>query len=196
VERFVLRQNIALFERHLKSELADRALRQTIEIELQRTRLALDLPVTYDDGCVFDHPALTAAFDYWRSVRGDRIMPSLNDIVPARMQAFLPYISLTDIVAANDGTASYYVRVAGSEVERVLGRRTGKPLLDGVPKEMEQRWLEPHERVRLTAKPLRGSGRLAFGGKTNLAGEYLHAPLGVGDEPTAIFCAFTATPVS
>jgi hypothetical protein len=194
VERFVLRQNIALFERHLKSDIADRELRQTIEIELQRARLALESPVTIDDSCTFDYPAPAAAFDYWLSVRGKRIMPSLNDIVPKRMQAFIAHVSLIDILVADDDTTSYQVRVAGSEVEAVLGPRTGKPLLDGVPKELEQRWLEPLEQVRRSAKPLRGSGRVTFGHKTDLVGEYLHAPLGDGAVPTAIFCAFAASP--
>ena len=109
------------------------------------------------------------------------------------MRAFIAHVSLTDILFADDGSASYFVRLAGTEIERVLGRRSGKMLLDGVPKEMVARWLMPHERVRQSGMPLRGFGRIAFGGKVWLRGEYLHAPLGEIDTPIGIFGAFAAT---
>ena len=111
------------------------------------------------------------------------------------MRSFIAHVSLTDIEIGDRGEVRYFVRLAGTEIERVLGRRSGKPLLDGIPSDQIIRWLEPHERVRSSGKPLRGYGRLAFGGKNWLKGEYLHAPLGDGPAPTGIFGAFVATPV-
>lgn len=166
---------------------------------LRTTSVGIDGPVslavTYDESCAFEHPALRAAFEYWQKLCGDRPMPSRRDINPSAMRKFIAHVGVIDILVAADESVSYFVRVAGAEVERVPGLRSGKALLDGVPADMASRWLEPHERLRLSGKPLRGFGRIV-GGKTWLMGEYLHAPLGDGDGTTSIFGAFAATPVS
>jgi hypothetical protein len=157
----------------------------------------LDFPgsmaITYDDTCSFEHPMLVAAFAYWKEQCAGRPMPSRTDIHPAGMRHFLTHVSLVDVRLGDDGGVDYFVRLAGTEVERVLGRRSGRMLLEGVPPDQVHRWQTPFDRVRESAKPLRGFGRLLFAGKSWLNNENMWAPLGDDGTPSAMLCAFAAT---
>jgi hypothetical protein len=150
--------------------------------------------ITYDETCSFVHPMLVEAFEYWKAQCAGRQMPLRTDIHPAGMRPFLVHVSLVDVRVGEHGALDYFVRLAGSEVERVLGRRSGKMLLDGVPADQTERWRTPFDRVRESGRPLRSFGRLLFRGKTWLNSENMFAPLGgQWPLPTAMLCAFAAT---
>ena len=156
--------------------------------------VTVSFEIKYDESCSFVNPALTEAYAYWKGqCRGNTSMPTRGDVHPKGMRPFIKHVSIVDVRTDERGGFSYFVRLAGSEVERVLGRRSGKMLLDGVPEDQVPRWQTPFDRVRESGRPLRGFGRLMFQGKIWLNNENLWAPLGDNGKVTGMFCAFAAT---
>jgi hypothetical protein len=150
--------------------------------------------IAYDEKCAFAHPKLVEAFAYWSECCGARTMPLRTDIHPSGMRCFLIHVSLVDVRTSDDATVDYFVRLAGTEVERVLGRRSGKMLTDGVPADQTPRWRTSFDRVLKSGRPLRSFGRLLFQNKTWLNSENMYAPLSDGGaQPAAMLCAFAAT---
>jgi hypothetical protein len=149
--------------------------------------------ITYDEKCAFAHPKLVEAFAFWSACCGGRSMPMRTDIHPSGMRHFLTHVSLVDVRTGSDAAFDYFVRVSGTEVERVLGRRSGKMLTDGVPADQIPRWRTPFDRVLESGRPLRSFGRLLFHNKTWLNSENMYAPLSDGGVPAAMLCAFAAT---
>jgi hypothetical protein len=60
-----------------------------------------------------------ALYEYWNGLRGDRTMPSRQDIDAAAIPKLLPYIIMYTVVADGGG---YTVRLVGEEVVRFVGR--------------------------------------------------------------------------
>src|SRR5260370_37102735 len=83
-------------------------------------------PITYDPTLSFAHPALVKAFTYWNSSRGERAMPTRADIAPRRMRSFLPHVALIEVKPRPGAEPDYFVRLAGTAIEEVLGKRTGR----------------------------------------------------------------------
>lgn len=70
-------------------------------------------------------PDIRALYEYWDTVRGDRAMPSRQDIDPAAIPRLLPYIIMYTVMANGSG---YTVRLVGEEVVNFVGRNaTGQP---------------------------------------------------------------------
>ncbi len=61
---------------------------------------------------------LRALYQYWDAVRGNRAMPSRQDIDPTAIPKLLPYIFMYDVVAEGGG---YTIRLAGEELVRFVG---------------------------------------------------------------------------
>ncbi|WP_282606858.1 PAS domain-containing protein [Pelagibius sp. Alg239-R121] len=71
-------------------------------------------------------PRLAVFLDHYLEVRGERTMPSRQDIDALRLGPVLPFIWLSDYEAAHD---TFRYRLAGEEVNAVFGSRiTGKLL--------------------------------------------------------------------
>lgn len=68
-----------------------------------------------------DTPVLAAFFDYWDARRGDREMPSRQDIDPADIPQLLPHLSLIDVV---DAGARFRYRLVGTAVVDGFNRNT------------------------------------------------------------------------
>jgi hypothetical protein len=68
-------------------------------------------------------PDLRALHEYWDGLRGDRAMPSRQDIDPTAIPKLLPYVFMYNVVADGGG---YSIRLAGEEVVRLVGH-TGRP---------------------------------------------------------------------
>lgn len=69
-------------------------------------------------------------YEYWLKIKGDRSIPSREDINPADITSVLPHITL---VRVEEGTRRYKLTLVGSENVKVTkGDMTGK-YLDEIP---------------------------------------------------------------
>jgi hypothetical protein len=66
---------------------------------------------------------LRALYQYWDTVRGDRMMPARADIDPGKIPGLLPHIIMYTV------PADYRIRLVGEEIVRFTGRNaTGHPV--------------------------------------------------------------------
>jgi hypothetical protein len=151
-------------------------------------------PVAYDATLAFAHPALVKAFAYWNSRRGERAMPARADIRPQDMRGFLSHVGLIEVQPGTGGKPDYFVRLAGTSIEEVLGKRTGRPLTDGLAPALAERWRAQFDMVLQSRQPLRATGRVGYDNKSWLEAEIFYAPLGEhGATVSMVFIAFAAT---
>ena len=65
-------------------------------------------------------------YDYWLCKKGDRLMPSRQDIEPGEIAPLLPHLIMLD-VHGDPGNSQYKVRLTGTHVDMATGQRlTGK----------------------------------------------------------------------
>jgi hypothetical protein len=70
---------------------------------------------------------LVALYDYWRTKRGSRAMPSRSDIDPIEIPKLLPWIIMYDVLPVG----GYAIRLLGEEIASFLGRdATGETASD------------------------------------------------------------------
>jgi hypothetical protein len=68
---------------------------------------------------------IRALFEYWDAIRGDRVMPSRQDIDPTAIPKLLPCVFMYTVVADGGG---YTIRLAGEELLALVGSNpTGQP---------------------------------------------------------------------
>jgi hypothetical protein len=72
------------------------------------------------------HPSVRAVYDYWRTKRGNRLMPSRKEIDPADLKPCLPSIILLDVVP--DARRFVYRLVGTKEVAERGYDPTGRPV--------------------------------------------------------------------
>jgi hypothetical protein len=150
-------------------------------------------PIEVDWSLGFVDSATRTALAYWQSRRGEREMPTRDDIRPSQMRSFLPHIALIEPLGPSAMPDDYLVRLAGSFTERIFGRVGGLRLSDFLSPDFQQRWRGSYDMVRFSRRPLRGSGRVAFENKSWLMSETLVAPLGEAGKPiNMLFVAFAA----
>jgi hypothetical protein len=135
----------------------------------------------------FESEPLQEAFDYWNTVRGERIMPTRGELLPREMRRFISHVGLIEPVSDKDGVTDYFVRLAGSDVEEIFGPRTGRPLGEGVPPEIVARWRIGYDMVQRSAKPVKATAGVAYKGKNWIQVEVLVAPLGEDSTPSSFF---------
>ena len=151
-------------------------------------------PIIHDATLSFVHPALVKAFAYWNSSRRERAMPGRADITPQGMRSFLPHVALVEVKPRPGNGPDYFVRLAGTAIEEVFGKRTGRPLTQDVPPELAVRWRAQFDAAVNSQKPLRATGRIAYENKTWLEAEILCAPLSEdGTSVSMVLLAFAAT---
>lgn len=151
-------------------------------------------PFVIDRNPHFTRPATAKALEYWRSVKGDRVMPSRADISPAALRGVLPQIALVDVPGAGDPPTSYVVRLAGDAIIQVYGSLTGKPLDQILPSDILSRWVACFDAARTAAVPIGVTSRVSFQNKTWLQAEVLLAPLGQEDRVCMLFAAVDIWP--
>jgi hypothetical protein len=160
-------------------------------------RTANDMPPMVIDGSLtLVRPATIKARTYWDNIRGERSMPTRQDISPRDMREFLAHVALFEIHELADGTIDYRIRLAGSVVEEVFGPIGGKSIRETLPPDIAQRWRTFLDTVRKSAEPLRVTSRVAFQNKSWLASELFLAPLGQHGEVTMLFGAADMWPVA
>jgi hypothetical protein len=151
-------------------------------------------PFVIDRSLSFTRPATIKALEYWRSRKGDRVMPSRADISPAALRGVLPQIALVDVPGAGDPPTAYVIRLAGDAIIQVYGPLTGKPIDQILPPAILERWIACFDAARTGAAPIRVASRVAYQGKSWLQGEVLLAPLGQDDRVTMLFAAMDIWP--
>jgi hypothetical protein len=85
-------------------------------------------PFLIDTNAAFTRPATIKALEYWRSRKGDRVMPARADISPSALRSVLPQIALVEVPSASDRPTAYVIRLAGDAIHQVFGPLTGKPI--------------------------------------------------------------------
>jgi hypothetical protein len=154
-------------------------------------------PIEVDWSLGFLNSATSTALAYWQTRRGDRELPTRDDIRPSAMRTFLPNIALLEPLGPSAMPDDYLVRLAGSFIEQTFGRIGGRKLSEFLSPVFQQRWRRSFDMARFSRRPLRTSGRIAFQNKTWLMGETLVAPLGEEGEPVGmLLVAFAAWPES
>ena len=151
-------------------------------------------PIEIDHKVALKREMNVKAFEYWKRVKGDRLMPSRKDISPQGMREFVRHIGLVEIRPGAHGEQTYFIRLAGAKIESVYGSITGKYLNEFLPPQIEARWRTLFSTPQGTKAPVRFAGRVAFGGRDYLANELLVAPLGEGDEVSMIFVSVDIWP--
>ncbi len=160
-------------------------------------RTANDMPPMVIDGSLaLVRPATIKARAYWDSIRGERTMPTRQDISPRGMREFLAHVVLFEIHELADGAIDYRIRLAGSVVEEVVGPIGGKPIGETLPPDIAHRWRTSLETVRKSTEPLRVTSRVAFQNESWLASEWFVAPLGQDGKVAMLFGAADTWPVA
>jgi hypothetical protein len=85
-------------------------------------------------------PILVRLFDYWKSKRGDRQMPSRADIDPAELRSLVYNVMLYDVVEPGK---TYRIRLVGQAIVDFVGENnTGKLATASMPPEAAKRMIE------------------------------------------------------
>lgn len=88
------------------------------------------------------HPRLQRFLDYWLKKRGDRRMPTREDVDPTEIQPLLPGICLLDIHYQGEAVDRVRFRLAGTEIYEMAGFEvTGRFIDQIMPSE---RYAEVH----------------------------------------------------
>lgn len=78
-------------------------------------------------------PTLLALYRHWLQARGTRAMPGRKQIDPMAIQATLPNLFLYDYdAAAQDGAGRFYCRLAGEQINAMVGTVCSKRYLDQI----------------------------------------------------------------
>ena len=134
-------------------------------------------PITLDWELEFTRAPTKKALVYWRSLCRGRAMPARSELSPRAMQAFLPYVSVVDVVPDRVRGFEYIVSLQGTHPTEVLGHVKGRRLGDVLSRELAERWRGCFEHARAAAAPVRLLTRASTLAKNWLACEVLIAPL-------------------
>ena len=150
-------------------------------------------PLILDWNVDLERPKMILAYDYWRSRRGTRRMPSRTDLDPVGMRKFVAHIGLIEIRRDPELFCPYFVRLAGAEWQAVYGQIIGKFFFEFLPPHVLPSWRTVCDAVRDKIAPLRIRTTIHFEDKRWLTSEALMAPLGDrDDEASMLFLAFDA----
>jgi hypothetical protein len=124
----------------------------------------------------FECEVAALACTYWQSKRKNERLPSRADLVPSEMRKFIAHVGLIEFRDQGCGV-EYSIRLAGSQWEAVFGSMTGRMLGEFLPPDIEARWRDAFEPVRIQARPARVTTQIAFANKRRLDSEMFIAPL-------------------
>lgn len=97
------------------------------------------------------HPDTLRVLNYWDEKRAERLMPSRADIDPADLKAYLPHVTLVDVV---DDERRYVYRLVGTrEVELRGNDPTGKSVTEAYFATTAASALANYDRVVETRAP-------------------------------------------
>ncbi|MBO6835588.1 MAG: PAS domain-containing protein [Alphaproteobacteria bacterium] len=127
---------------------------------------------------LLERSELVTAFRYWRSISGDRPLPTYEDLDPLDIIPILPLVNLVDVVPQTQGGYRFRHRLVGTElVDRFRTEHTGQWFEDLYDAEHLERQLPSYIRAVERRKPTVGDIELSENGKKIMAYRRLILPL-------------------
>ncbi len=142
--------------------------------------------MAYNDGnlvesfSIDDLPSdiLKDIYQYWLVMKGDRDMPSREDLHPSDIVSLLPYVSLIDV---EHDTQRYKMRLVGTETVNALGKDITGKYLDELP-EIERHLKGRYEWILKNKRPYIITDKLRWSSKSFLRFCSLGLPLSNDDQ--------------
>jgi hypothetical protein len=143
--------------------------RRLSNMESSKYSLKLDPSLTSMPKALADFKA------YWDRKRGDRLMPTREDIDPLDLREHLGWILITEVVGE---TRRLRYRLVGSEIAKRLGRDSTNKYLDELyPAPDHERFASSLHQVVTSRRPMRMTGEVLLSSRTWLTFEVLDLPL-------------------
>lgn len=153
--------------------------------DLDRALMSQSFQILVDDELAFERDVTRRAFEYWNAARGELGMPKRNDLTTQGMKSFMRNVIMAEPRQVN-GEWDYFIRLAGTEVEKVIGQVTGKLIGSAAPEDLKPRWCFILDQARVPARPARCVSRVMAQSKTWLTGEVFVAPLSEDGQSVSI----------
>ena len=135
-----------------------------------------DPPIEVDLRLDFHSRLLGEIHEYWLSKCAGRTMPDRRNLDPTELGRLLPYVSLFDVSHTVDGIA-LFPRLAGQELERVMGSIHMRPLGETLAPDIVSRWCSMVALVYAWKAPVRTTGVVHHHEKHFIHSEVYIAPL-------------------
>lgn len=128
--------------------------------------MALSDGILIENFCIDDIPndILKDIYQYWLVMKGDRDIPSREDLHPSDIVSLLPYISLINV---EHNTQRYRMRLVGTETVKALGKEITGKYLDEIP-EIETHLLDRYNWIVKEKRPYIISDKLRWSSKSFL----------------------------
>ena len=120
-------------------------------------------------------PRVKALYAYWLGKRGERRMPSRDDIDPAEIKDLLPYVILTDV---HHDPLRVQFRLAGTAVTEAAGRDLTGKWMHAVPRDGGlEGWKASYLRLTRQCAPVFGRTRATVRPGIERTFEWIMLPL-------------------
>ncbi len=142
----------------------------------------MELQGDVDPGLNIQNTLLIEAMEYWRTLRGDRQMPSYDDIDPIQIpRHLLPHLELVDVIRQQ--TPRLRWRLIGTHITAAVNRdATGQYFDEYYAGDVFPAISGPFKWVVENGQPLRWSGTSGFAGMDWQSFECVLFPLSRGGE--------------
>ena len=155
--------------------------------EPQRTFEFAEPPIEVDPTLAFSRPENRKALAYWKSICGERGMPTRSDLSPRGMRDFITHVNLVDVwPASGGGSVDYEIALQGSHGREVLGHLVRRKFSAGLSQMTARRLRECLNVVRDCGRPVRVSSRVTAAGKSWLDSESFMGPLSAPEPINAV----------
>jgi hypothetical protein len=108
--------------------------------------------VTVDRTLTFTHPGVRLAAEYWNALKGQRNMPSRQELKPLAMRTFLQFVNLVDV---EPETGVYKVSLQSAHTTELFGPIAHREFGELFPSDVAQRWRDCFTLARESAGPIR-----------------------------------------
>jgi hypothetical protein len=144
--------------------------------DVERALASQSFQILVDHKLAFERDVTRKAYAYWNTARGQRSMPKRSDLTARGMKPFLRNVVIAEPRKLNNEW-DYFVRLAGTEVEKVIGHVNGKLIGSVAAEELKSRWRFILDQGRVPPRPARCISRVLAQKKTWLTAEVFVAPL-------------------
>jgi hypothetical protein len=152
-------------------------------------------PSRCDSSLSFETPELLQLAALWRDKSAGRDMPLRRDMDARALKAYLPHITIFDIVD-DEGRRRYRFRLMGTSIARMFGDHTGRTLDEAIVSPFRERWTAAIDAALQAGGPIRLSGRVEYRELDYLAMEIFLAPIEQRDEGAESVLAATYSKAS
>lgn len=144
--------------------------------DVERALESQSFRILVDDTLAFERDVTRKAYAYWNAARGQRAMPKRSNLTTRGMKSFMRNVIMAEPRQVDAGW-DYFIRLAGTEVEKVIGPVSGKLVGSVAAEELKARWRFILDQARVPPRPARCASRVLAQNKTWLIGEVFVAPL-------------------